>query len=277
MAGVPREETVRVYSVGGDGILFDCLNGVINFKNIELAIVPYGITNNFLCAFGYRKEEFFRDLELQTIGEGIPTDVIRYGSNYALNFCAVGLEAAAVVRTSRISRFLEDAMLPIRWFNFRYYASLYYLGGFLMAMQKNIIERHYEITIDNREYKGYFRSINIANGPCYGGDKRPNMAAVPNDGLLDVLMGKSAGFFRSVGLFAPYLKGQHAQFPADFIWQQGKVVTIRSDGPMYINCDDEPFFDTNITVELVPGAVKVVAVKGLRYQEQEEDRHENQL
>ncbi|MDR0624169.1 MAG: acylglycerol kinase family protein, partial [Treponema sp.] len=52
MAGIPEDSRVRVYAAGGDGILFDCLNGVVGFENAELAIMPFGITNNFVRSFG---------------------------------------------------------------------------------------------------------------------------------------------------------------------------------------------------------------------------------
>jgi hypothetical protein len=41
-------ETVRVYAIGGDDILFDCLNGIMGLSNVELAIKNHGDTNDFI-------------------------------------------------------------------------------------------------------------------------------------------------------------------------------------------------------------------------------------
>jgi diacylglycerol kinase family enzyme len=86
MGAVPADITVTVNAVGGDGILLDCLNGIIIYSNTELAVVPYGVTNNFVRAFGEGREALFRDIGLQAISPAIPTDILKCGSNYAIDF-----------------------------------------------------------------------------------------------------------------------------------------------------------------------------------------------
>jgi diacylglycerol kinase family enzyme len=119
---------VRVYAVGGDGILFDCLNGIIGLSNAELAPVPYGHTNDFVRAFGEGLEDTFRDIPLLASAPVIPTDILRCGSNYALNLCTVGLESAAIFDSVAIQqklknwpRFLRDSR---RVYNIIYYSAL---------------------------------------------------------------------------------------------------------------------------------------------------------
>jgi len=56
IASCPGDETVRIYAVGGDGILFECLNGMVDFPNAELTSVPYGNANDFQLFFFARIE-----------------------------------------------------------------------------------------------------------------------------------------------------------------------------------------------------------------------------
>jgi diacylglycerol kinase family enzyme len=152
------------------------------------------------------------------------------------------------------------------------YKHIYYLGGFLAAFHKKITWQHYDITIDREFISGNFRSINIANGPCYGEDKTAVITAVPNDGMLDILIGRSAGFFRILSLIHPYVKGRHHKFPSDFILKRGRYISIHSDSLLMISMDDEIFFDTSFTAELLPGAVKIVSPCGFTYEKKAESR-----
>jgi diacylglycerol kinase family enzyme len=147
---------------------------------------------------------------------------------------------------------------------------LYYLGGIQAAFNKPVITQRYNLTIDGEQLTGQYCSINIANGPCYGGDKNAVITAVPDDGFLDALFFKSTKPLRILSEMVPYTMGRYANYPGDFIWKRVRKVAIRSDAPLYIDLDGEVFFDTNITVEVMPGAVKIVAVKGLTYERRAE-------
>jgi diacylglycerol kinase family enzyme len=267
---IPAGETVRVYAVGGDGILFDCLNGVVGLPNAELAIVPYGRTNDVVRAFGENKNELFRDISLQSSSPAILTDIIHCGSVYALNFCTIGVEADAIMKTQGFKQSFENRGGMFWWLKDTVYLSLDYLGGIYAAFDKTVTNQHYNLTIDGEHLTGKYCSINIANGPCYGGDKHAVITAVPDDGFLDALFFKSAPPLKILGEMIPYTKGCYTNYPDDFIWRRVRKLVIRSDSPLYIGLDGEVFFDTNITVEVVPAAVKIVAVNGLKYERRAE-------
>ncbi|MDR3138623.1 MAG: hypothetical protein LBT95_03000 [Treponema sp.] len=258
------EQTVRVYAVGGDGILFDCLNGIVGLPNAELVPVPYGRTNDFVRAFGEGKNDLFKNIPLLALAAFIPTDILHCGSNYALNLCLVGLESAAVFRAVEMQQRLKDFPRFIRNSR-RLYNVLYYLGGFLAMCDQKIIRQEYTIGIDGEDLSGSYVSVNIANGPCYGGDKSAVVTAVPDDGLMDVLLFKGRGTLRGLSRILPYTGGHYDRFPGDFILRRGKTVTIRSRDPMLINLDGEAFLDTNIQVELIQRAVKIAAPGNISY------------
>jgi diacylglycerol kinase family enzyme len=259
------ETTVRVYAVGGDGILFDCLNGIVGLPNAELAPVPYGHNSDFVRAFGEGKDVFFKDIPLLASAPVISTDILHCGSNYALNLCIVGLESASVFKTIAMQRKLRNWPRFIRN-NIRIYNFLYYLGGFMVMFNQKLLNQEYIINIDGKDLSGIYASVNIANGPCYGGDKSAVVTAVPDDGIMDVLMLNGIRTLRGLRLVIPYTHGHYDYFPQNTTLKRGSIISIRSKDPLMINLDGEVFLDTNITVELIRGAVKIAAPNNLSYE-----------
>jgi YegS/Rv2252/BmrU family lipid kinase len=261
------ETIVRVYAVGGDGILFDCLNGVVGFKNAELATVPYGNSNDFLRAFGEGKRELFQNIAAQAVSPSIPTDIIFCGNNYALNTCTIGMEAYTIHRAVALNTQYKNVWrrLPRRMRKFMY-DFMFWVGGVISSMSPSITNRRYSVWMDGKEFPGNYATINIANGPCYGGDKCAAIAAVPDDGLLDVMLFKSAGRFQIVRVGTRYIYGKYRLFPNFVSYGQAAEIAVRSDGPMVLQLDGELLFDTNIRVKIIPKAVSIVAVNGSRYE-----------
>jgi YegS/Rv2252/BmrU family lipid kinase len=258
--------TVRVYAIGGDGILFDCLNGVIGLENSELAVVPHGNSNDFVRAFGEGKHELFRDIEAQAAAEAITTDVIFCGNNYALNTCCVGMEAYTVHKAVELNTRHKGRWdrLP-RPFGKFFYDFMFFWAGIVSSMSRSITSQQYDVMIDGRSLSGAYTTINIANGPCYGGDKNAAVAALPDDGLLDVLLFKTTNYLNIVMVGTRYIYGGYKRFPQYISYYRAKEVTISSKRPMVLQLDGEIFFDTTITIKIIPAAVKIVAVNGLKY------------
>jgi diacylglycerol kinase family enzyme len=262
---VPPGETLRVYAVGGDGILFDCLNGIVGLPNAELASVPYGNANDLIRAFGENKRGLFQDLKLQASSPAIPTDIISCGNNYALNFCSIGMESDAVMTSVKMYNNIAGKARQFRRLNFFLYTMIFYLGGIKAVFNPKVLRQYYTITVDGEDFSGVYGSINIANGPCYGGNKNPVITALPDDGELDALFFHCTASFTALGMIVPYLKGGFRRFPEYFTWKRLRKIDIRSEDPLLVNLDGEVFFDTRLSVEIIPQAVKFVAPGGAGY------------
>jgi diacylglycerol kinase family enzyme len=262
------ETTVRVYAAGGDGIVFDCLNGLVGMPNAELAIMPFGGGSDFVRAFGEEYYNRFRDVALQVAAPVIPTDIIHCGNNYALNFCTVGQESAAVIKAIPLSKRFEWARTM-----FPGLTSLFYtLGGIAAAFDKSLNGQRYEIRADGLDYSGRYNDINVANGPCYGSGKNPVATAMPDDGLLDMLVVRKMGPFQVLRLMPHYLQGEYYKYPRACFLRRIKKITIRSESPLLVNMDGEAFFDSRITIEIIPQAIKMVSVDNLAYRRRAEFR-----
>jgi diacylglycerol kinase family enzyme len=257
-----------VYAVGGNGILFDCLNGIVGIADAELATVPYGSTNDFVRSFGEDKLPLFRDIARQVCAGTVKTDIIYCGSNYAINFCTVGVESASIMRTMGLTRALEWAIRLSR----RIVPLIFILGGVASLWDKRVREQHYSIVIDGERVEGNFSTVNIANGPCYGGNKSAVTSALPDDGVLDVLLLKSVSVLQGLKIIPRYLRGRYYKYPELFRYRRARRVEISSETPILVNLDGEVFFDTSLAVEVAPQAVNIVAVDGLTYERRAEAR-----
>jgi len=261
--------TLRVYAVGGDGIMFDCLNGIMGLESIakaegrlpvraELAVMPYGHTNDFIRGFGKKNKKNFRNIEQQFSAPVIPMDVLRVGNNYALNYCSVGLESVAVRYSGQIREYFETGNAMSRWLNRRFYTLNYLLGGLIAGMDKKLLFQEYTIDIDGEILKGAYSTIGLFNGKYYGGGMYPIKNAIPNDGILDILLTRSMGLIRTFSFVPFYMTGRSGQFPGVFTSMQGRKININSESPVMLSMDGEVFFDNHLTLELLPGALQFV-------------------
>jgi len=256
---LPDTTTLRVYAVGGDGILFDCLNGIMGLKNVELAAIPYGYTNNFIRGFDKNDRNLFRLMSQQYDAPTIPVDVMRCGNNYALNYCVVGLEAETVQRAGKIREQMEKSNPLNRWLSRRLYSRSYYAGCLGTCSDKKLLYQQYEVNIDEREnFTGVYQGISIFNSPYYGGNYHPINKAMPNDGILDVLTIRTRGVLRTCCLYPFYVSGHYKIFPRNFTLRQGKKIAIRSENILLISMDGIVFFEPELEIELLPAAVQFV-------------------
>ena len=249
-------DIVRVYAIGGEEILFDCLNGVAHFPNMQLAAVPHGESNDFLRIFGNDKEDLFRDVPALVQSDALPTDAIRWGVNYALNSCYIGMNAV-------ISKKVKDMKSRMGKIGFKVFSKLSsFLSLFASAFDKQVARKKYVITIDDVDYSGNYCLIHIANGPYLNGKVTGSKEASPDDGLLDIALIKSSHPLKTLSSMSRYSRGKRTR---NCIIVQGKKIAVSTETPMWIRLDNEYIQDTNIVANVVSHAVQLVAAEGLAY------------
>jgi diacylglycerol kinase family enzyme len=251
MRDIDKDAIVRIYAVGGDGIAFDCLNGIVGLPNTELALMPYGTGNDFVRAFGKENYHMFQNVAIQASSPAIPTDIINCGSNYALNFCGIGLEGAAVLCKLPMHGLAQKAAAAFKK-DIIIRRLTYCVGGLRAMLDKGIVNQEYEIIADGEDMSGRYCTINIANGPYYSVGLSPMPFAEPDDGELEMMAARENNFLKKLVITPQYLLGGYRKFPKQFRHRRVKKVSIRSDSPLIVNLDGEAFFDSDITVEVVP-------------------------
>lgn len=204
---------VRFYAIGGEDILFDCFNGVAHYPNTQLAAVPYGDSNDFLRIFGDDKIESFKDIPSLIKADALPTDAIRWGVNYTLNACYIGINTAFMKK-------LKDMKTNLNRGSFTYFTKFSSVINYLLtAFDKRITWRKYNITVDDEDYSGSYSLIHVANGPYYAGRKTGASEATPDDGLMDITLIKSS--YPLITLLA-LRKYSHGKKPKNCIHIQAK-------------------------------------------------------
>jgi diacylglycerol kinase family enzyme len=257
-------DTLRVYAIGGDGILFDCLNGLIGFPSVELATVPYGSSNDFARAISNGNMEKLKDVKSLLSSPSVLTDIIRCSGNYFINFCSLGVESAAIVKFYTIAQSFST-MVKIILRVKAFVGWLFTLGGLISSFDKNLVNQYYKIIIDGRRYDGHYATINFSNSPCYGSDKTVAPEAVLNDGLIEVLLVKSVSSLRLISMVPDYVKGKYRKFPKYIMHIKARDISVSSQLPIFVNMDGECFLDNNINIKMLPSSVKIIAGEGPVY------------
>jgi diacylglycerol kinase family enzyme len=256
-----KDVIVRVYAVGGDGILFDCLNGIVGFPNAELTALPYGLSNNFIRSFGENSLAVFRNIDAQVNASVVPTDVMYCGNNYALNGCTLGMASYTHQFVMRYSRYAPGGYRIL-------IDLLSYLGMARGIFNKESIHHKYEIILDGVPIVGNFCNILIANGPRIGNNLSPVHYARPDDGYLNVLAIQSNSVLSILRVMPSYLNCKIHPLITRF---KARNIVINSDEPMPTVLDGQLFYQKHISISVISSAIKFAAVAGLSYNKKEAD------
>lgn len=244
-------EEIRFYACGGDGTLYDVVNGAYGFKNVEVAVVPLGSGNDFVRYFG-TKEDFLK-LDDQIEGTVCELDLIKCGDELAINQCSMGMDAEVCAKQGTIKKY------PLVTGEGAYYI------GCLYAIAKKIKNR-FTVTIDDGEpFTLDALFCFIGNASYYGGGFRAAPKALPDDGLLDFVIVKSVNSrFKLLKLLDPYKKGEHLNWDiTNFV--RGKKLTIHAESPAAVNVDGECQYVTDASFELIEKGIRFLVPKGSEF------------
>ncbi|MDR2509789.1 MAG: hypothetical protein LBC77_03995 [Spirochaetaceae bacterium] len=247
-------EKTRVYAAGGDGILFDCLNGVAGCENVELTAIPYGGgANDFLRDFGDDAVPMFRDLKLLYDAVPVPVDIFSCNANYAINYCGIGIEGDASLFTEFIMNLTKKRVALLK----NYLRYTYGLGAFFAFFKKNICEKQYRIIIDGSDYSGIYAGVFIANGSCFGCNKISSLRAMVDDGVLNVILAKSADLFTLMRCWPAFQNGSPEKHPDIFTEVRAKKISIwPEDDCLEICLDGEPMRDSFLEIKVIPRGIQ---------------------
>lgn len=236
-------EKTRIYACGGDGTIYDIVNAIYGYNNVEFAAVPLGSGNDFIRIFGTKEQ--FMDIGAQIDGTAIKIDAIKCGDRIAVNQCSMGFDAEVCSKQADFKK------LPWLTGESAYTASLFYC-------LKSKTSNRFTITIDDGEpITDNFVFAFCGNSRFYGGGYQAAPYAVPDDGLLDFSIVRAMKIPRLVTQIGNYKKGRHFKWP-ETIYVRGKKMTVHSDTPASVNVDGECDLVTDSTFEIIPSAFSFV-------------------
>lgn len=251
-------EEIRFYACGGDGTLYDVVNGAYGYKNVQVAVVPLGSGNDFIRLFGTQEE--FLELEDQIEGVPVELDLIKCGNEIAINQCSMGMDAEVCAMQGKIKKF------PLVTGE-----GAYYIGCLYAIMRK--FHNKFTITIDDDEFVSKDCLFCFCgNSRWYGGGFMAAPLAQPDDGLLDfVIVEASVSRAKLVTLLNKYKRGEHLDWDIT-TFKRGKKLTIHSDSPAAVNVDGECKFITDTSFELIEKGMTFVVPRKSKFLVEREER-----
>lgn len=236
-------EDVRIYACGGDGTIYDIVNAIYGYGNVQFAAVPLGSGNDFIRLFGTKEQ--FADIGAQIDGTSIKIDAIKCGDKVAVNQCSMGFDAEVCSKQSEFKK------IPWLTGESAYTASLVYC-------LKSKTANRFTVTIDDGEpITDDFVFAFCGNSRFYGGGYQAAPYAVPDDGLLDFSIVRAMKIPRLISQIGNYKKGRHFKWP-ETTYVRGKKMTVHSDIPASVNVDGECDLVTDSTFEIIPSAFNFV-------------------
>ncbi len=252
-----HQETVRLYSCGGDGSLNEVVSGACGRNYVEVACVPCGSGNDFVRNYG--EKEDFLDLPALMDGGVECIDMIKTSMGWSASICAAGLDAQVAYGIPKYRR------LP-------------FCGG-SMAYYLSIVEqlcgkrgKRLRIEVDDTVMEQDCLLMAVCNGSYYGGGFYAAPEASLNDGLLDVIIVKKIGLLKIAKVLSIYKSGKHilnghvTDDLADIVqFHRGHRVKLKvlEDKPIIVTLDGECSPQMEFTAEVVPNHLNIVVPKKL--------------
>lgn len=241
-------DNIRMFACGGEGTVFEVLNGIAGYSNVELGVIPCGSANDFLKFFESR--DSFLDISEQIDGEAVEMDLIKAGDNYCLNGCSVGMDAV-VARDMSI---------------FKNWPGVTGSLAYNLAIVKTFLGKlgiTADISVDGEapQRKNCLFAV-LANAPYYGGGFKGAPDAVPYDNKLDFTLVDNISKLKILKFLGLYKKGEHKSLDCCTL-KNCSCMEFTADKPIPVNLDGEIIETNHMRFELVKKAVKFVVPKGI--------------
>lgn len=242
-----KGEPVRFYACGGDGTLYEVVNGCYKYPNCEVACIPLGSGNDFVRLFG-------SDTNLEKHINGVPTklDLIFTEGKVAINQCSMGVDAEVCAKQAEFKK------LPLVSGEAAYDLSLLYcMAGKLKS--------EFKVTIDEEVFEGTYLFCYVGNSRWYGGGYKAGPLAEPADGLIDVVLVKlDRSRLKLLPLISKYKAGEHLDWDIT-TYRRAKKVVIESKKTAAVNVDGECEYVTERSFEIMENAITFVVPQGSPY------------
>jgi diacylglycerol kinase (ATP) len=240
-----RWENCRgILAVGGDGTLFEVLNGVLkNHRdiNIPFGLIPVGTGNSFIKDLGINSTE--EALEKIEVGNTKRVDVGYFtyekGSHYFINLLGGGFVSNVAYRAKK----------------YKALGALSYIFGVLEEITV-LKSTSIEMEIDGEKIVREGLFFEICNSRYTGGDMMMAPGALIDDGLFDVVVMNRTSRIKLLKLFPAIFKGTHVNDPVIEVFR-GKKISLKTGIPFLLTPDGETFGNTPLEAEILPGKISM--------------------
>ena len=246
-------EPVRIYACGGDGTLNEVVNGAAGYDNAAITCVPKGTGNDFLKIFGADYRTLFYDLEALVQGPQKAFDLIDCNGKLGIDVVCVGVDA-------RIGADVH------RYKNWKFVSGI---GAYILALLENVLFKGLSMPIAGKMGETVWDEkttlLCICNGRHYGGGFNPVPEAMPDDGVLDMLLIRKIDLLTLARVIGKYAKGRYKELPHLVTDYHGREVTYSSTEELTTVVDGEVMRGKEFTVRLSEYKVNFFYPAGASY------------
>ena len=264
------EEAINVIVLGGDGTMDEALQGVIDFKKINIGYIPTGSSNDFARALSYPSDPVeavkhilaCNEPQIFDLGklEYLTTSESRMGLSFDQSSrvryfdvsCGTGFDAAIcklALNGGGSKSFLNKIGL----------GKLIYLKIALREVFKGILPDG-KLILDNGEVVEFKKlRFMVGMNTCYeGGGFKFAPDAVGNDGYLDLCLVSSLSTPMAFVVLPKALKGNHVSSKKVKIFR-AKSYELILDQPLWVHTDGEVYAkSTHFKVSCEEGLLRLL-------------------
>jgi diacylglycerol kinase (ATP) len=235
-----------VVAAGGDGTINEVVNGLAGgLRRARLGIVPLGTGNDFARTINV-PADVQQAVALIAEGHTRKLDIVRVESDETRYFINVANGGFSGTVDEKLTDEIKAAWGPLS-----------YLRGALAALP-DLTDYHTQITFDDEdEHDIDAYNITVANARYVAKGIPLAPHAMPDDGLLDVVIVLAAALPQLATLVPQILLGNHLDNDL-VIYRRARKVAIASQPGMWFNVDGELVGNAPSTFEAVPLALDVV-------------------
>ena len=221
-------EPVRIWACGGDG-------------------------THFLKVFGPNYRDLFYDLEAMAAGPQTTLDLMDCNGKLGLDVVCGGVDARIA---AGVHRYKDLPFVTGK-------------GAYILSLIENIflkgICRPMEVQMGPVHYSGPTAIVCVCNGRYYGGGFMPVADAMPDDGVLDMLLVGKVSLSTFIRLVGQYAKGRYKDYPQLIQDFHGRELTWSSKEPLVAVVDGEVLESTSFTVRLSEKKIHFFYPNGASY------------
>ncbi len=228
-----------VIAIGGDGTLHEVAQ-ILAGTDTALGIIPAGTGNDFVKTVGV---PMVPEKAIDLIINGTPkaVDTVRINDRLFLNECGCGFDVMVLDYADKAKK-LVKGILP-------------YLYGVLQTIF-HFKDIHVTLSIDDEPAQERdILVLAVGNGRFIGGGIPIAPNAVPNDGLLDVLVVRGMTKPRMLSVLPGLLKGKIETFP-ETVHRYARKVHLEGS-KIRINIDGEIVSMNQADIEVMPSSLLV--------------------
>jgi len=244
-----EDGATQLVAVGGDGTVYEVVNGIAGREGVDLAIVPRGTGRDFVRTYGIprRLEDALRTARDGRIRE-IDLGRARFRSwqgetaeTYFANIASAGMSGAIAKRANETNKALGGK-------------ASYFWATFAVFARWRTSE--ITVTVDGESRRSRMHDVVVANGRYFGGGMMICPQAEPDDGFFDVLLIGNLTKRDLVLTLPKTYRGSHLPHPkAELL--RGSAVEIEAPDPLPVELDGEQPGTTPARFDLVPRAVRL--------------------